>query len=200
MRVIRASSDDEMVAVFLRGELLSDRVGETVREGLAEAGVGEDVILDADLEDARENALRREILGTARGFDRPEGLFWGFPDDVRWQRAALAPAEVLAIRFIDYDYWVELSGGSRLPTDAARQIRAGVTVFGVPNDGFFAVAESFESSLPPPLIAVGGVGPGLVLLEGHVRLTAFALRPDLLPEELELLVGQSARIDEWALW
>src|SRR5918995_15000 len=143
MRVIRASSDDEMVAVFLRGELLSDRFGETVREGLAGAGVGEDVILDADLEDARENALRREILGTARGFDRPEGLFWGFPDDVRWQRAALAPAEVLAIRFIDYDYWVELSGGSRLPTDAARRIRAGVTVFGVPNDGFLAIADSF---------------------------------------------------------
>ena len=200
MRVIRASSEDEMVAVFLRGELLSDRFGETVRGALAQAGAGEEVVLNANLDDARENALRREVLGTARGYGRREGVFGGFPDDVRWERAMLAPDEVLAIRFIDYDYWVELSGGSRLPTDAARRIRAGVTVFGVPNDGFFAIADSFASSSPPSLIAVGGIGPGVVLLEGHVRLTAFALRPDLLPDELEVLVGQSPRIGEWALW
>ena len=200
MRVIRESSEDEMVAIFLRTELLSTRFDETVRGVLAQAGADEAIVLSPDLHDERENALRREVLGTARGFGRSEGLFGGFPDDVRWVRARFAPAEVLAIRFIDYDYWVELSGGSRLPTDAARRIRAGITVFGVPNDGFFAVADSFETSLPPPLIAVGGIGPGLVLLEGHVRLTAFALRPDLLPPELELLVGQSPRVVEWALW
>lgn len=200
MRVIGESSEAEMVAVFLCGELLSNRFGETVRGALALAGVGEEVVLSPNLDDEGENALRRAALGTARGFGRREGLFGGFPDDVRWERAALTPDEVLAIRYIDYDYWVELSGGSRLPTDAARRIRAGVTVFGVPNEGFFAMADSFESSPPPHLIAVGGIGPGLVLLEGHVRLTAFALRPELLPEELELLVGHSPRIGEWALW
>ena len=200
MRVIGESSEDEMVAVFLRGELLSSRLGVTVRTALAQAGAGEDIVLNPDLDDARATDLRREVLGTARGFGRREGVFGGFPDDVRWDRAALAPAEVLAIRYIDYDYWVELSGGSRLATDAAQRIHAGVTVFGVPNDGFFEIADSFESSSPPPLIAVGGIAPGLVLLEGHVRLTAFALRPQLLPPELELLVGHSPRIGEWALW
>lgn len=200
MRVIGESSEDEMVAVFLRAELLSDRFGETVRGALAQAGVGEDIVLNANLDDARENALRRELLGTARGFRRREGVFGGFPDDLRWERATLAPDEVLAIRFIAYDYWVELSGGSRLPTDAARRIRAGVNVFGVPSEGFLAIADSFAVTSPPPLIAVGGIGPGLVLLEGHVRLTAFALRPELLPDELELLVGHSPRIAEWALW
>jgi hypothetical protein len=189
-----------MVAVFLRAELLSSRFGETVRRALARAGAGEEIVLSPDLSDERENVLRRETLGTARGFGRSNALFGGFPDDVRWQLAGLTPDEVLAIRFIDYDYWVEISGGSRLPTEAARRIRAGVTVFGVPNDGFFTTADSFESSPPPPLIAVGGIGGSLVLLEGHVRLTAFALRPELLPEELELLVGHSPRIGEWALW
>jgi hypothetical protein len=199
MRVIRAGSEEEMVAVFLRGELLSARFGDTVRDALAQAGGEEDIVLSPDLEDEGENAVRREVLATARGFGR-EGLFGEFPDDVSWERAALAPAEVLAIRYIDYDYWVELSGGSRLATDAAARIRAGVTAFGVPNEGFFAMADSFRSSQPPTLIAVGGVGPDLVLLEGHVRLTAFALRPELLPEELEVLVGRSPRIAEWALW
>src|SRR5688500_18850247 len=98
MRVIGKCSEDEMVAVFLRGELLSNRFGETVRAALAQAGVGEDIVMNADLDDARENALRREILGTARGFGRREGVFGGFPDEVRWERAMLAPDEVLAIR------------------------------------------------------------------------------------------------------
>lgn len=188
-----------MVAMFLRCELLSARFGDTVRRALTESGAGEEIVLNADLDDERENEVRREVLGAARGFRRSEGVFGGLPE-MRWEWAALAPAEVLAIRYIDYDYWVELSGGSRLATDAAQRIRAGVTVFRVPNDGFFTVADSFESSSPPPLIAVGGVGPGLVLLEGHVRLTAFALRPELLPEEFEVLVGHSPRIAEWALW
>src|SRR5687767_3607127 len=141
MRVIRESSEDEMVAVFLRGELVSPRFGETVRAALAQVGVEEDIVLNVDLENERENLLRREVLDTARGFGRWEWLFGGFPDDVRWERVALAPPEVLAIEYISFDYWVELSGGSRLPTEAARRIRDGVTVFGVPNDDFLAAAE-----------------------------------------------------------
>jgi hypothetical protein len=74
-----------------------------------------------------------------------------FLDDVRWERAALTPNEVLALRYIDYSFWNELADK-------------------------------------------------LVVLEGHVRLTALALRPDLLPPELEVLLGRSLRIAEWACW
>jgi hypothetical protein len=189
-----------MVALFLRGELLSARFGETVRNALAQAGAEEALVLNADLEDERENLLRREVLDTARGFGRWEWLFGAFPDDVHWDRVVLDPAEVLAIEYISFDYWVELSGGSRLPQEAARRIRAGVTVFGVPNDGYLAAAEALAGSLPPPLIVVGGIGSRRVLLEGHVRLTTFALRPDALPPELEVLLGLSPRIAEWTYW
>jgi len=75
-----------------------------------------------------------------------------------------------------------------------------VTVFGVPNEGFLAAARQIASVPPPPLIIVGGQSDLLVVLEGHVRLTAFALRPDALPPELDVLLGRSARIGEWALW
>jgi hypothetical protein len=200
VRVIRASSEDEMVAVFLRGELLSTRFGETVRAALAQAGAEEDIVLKPDLENERENVLRREVLDTARGFGRWEWLFGDFPDDVHWECVALAPAEVLAIEYISFDYWVELSGGSRKPTDAARRIRDGVIVFGVPNDGYLAAADRLADSMPPPLIVVGGIGRRLVLLEGHVRLTALALRPDALPSELEVMLGHSPRIGEWTYW
>jgi hypothetical protein len=35
---------------------------------------------------------------------------------------AITPAELARVRFIDYDYWVELSGGTRLAVDTARRI------------------------------------------------------------------------------
>jgi hypothetical protein len=38
------------------------------------------------------------------------------------------------------------------------------------------------------------------VLEGHARLTAYALRPEALPAELEVLLGRSPGIAEWALW
>ena len=47
---------------------------------------------------------------------------------------AITPAELSGVRYIEYDYWNELSGGTRLAVDAATRIRAGVTPFGVPND------------------------------------------------------------------
>ncbi len=120
---------------------------------------------------------------------------------MRWERAVLTPDEVLALRYIQYSFWNELSGGSRLPLDAADRIRAGIVVFGrIPTDGFFEVANALSLATMPELIVVGGVGDELVVLEGHVRLSALALRPELLPPELEVLLGRSPRIVEWACW
>jgi hypothetical protein len=184
-----------MVAVFLRGELDSERFGPRLR-----ATIDEHLLLEPDLEDEGENALRRAALTTLRGYETREGLFHGFPDGIRWERVALTPEEVLGIRYIEYDYWLELSGGSRRPADAAARIRAGITVFRVPNDGFLELADALERVALPELIVVGGPGDELVVLEGHVRLTAYALRPEALPAELEVVLGRSPRIAEWACW
>jgi hypothetical protein len=40
----------------------------------------------------------------------------------------------------------------------------------------------------------------LVLLEGHVRLTAYAAFPELLPDQLGAYLGISPRIEEWSQW
>ena len=195
MRVIRSSSEADMVAVFLRGELGSKRFGPRVR-----ATIDPRLLLDPELDDEGQNAVRRAALTTLRGYESREGLFHGFPHDMLWQRAALTPEDVLAVRYIDYDYWVELSGGTRLPVDAADRIRRGITAFRVANDGFFELADELGTRPLPELIVVGGDGPELVVLEGHARLTAYALRPEALPDELEVLLGRSPRIAEWALW
>ena len=185
-----------MVATFLLGELDSERFGPGIR-----AEIDEPLLLEPDLEDEEQNALRSAALEATRAYERRDGLFHGFPDDVRWERVALTPDEVLSLRYIQYSFWNELSGGSRRPLDAAARIRNGIVVFGrLPTEGFLTVAASLSVAAMPELIVVGGVGDKLVVLEGHVRLTAFALRPELLPPELEVLLGRSPRIVEWACW
>jgi hypothetical protein len=104
VHVLRPSNEDEMVWLFLRGELDSQRYGPRIR-----CTIDEHVLLEPDLENEGENALRRAALTTVRGYESREGLFHGFPHDVRWSWAELDPDEVRAIRYIDYDYWVELS-------------------------------------------------------------------------------------------
>src|SRR5690349_48904 len=48
-----------------------------------------------------------------------DGLFEGFPDDVAWERVVLMRDEVLAILYINWDWWLTVSNGTRLPTVAA---------------------------------------------------------------------------------
>src|SRR5438034_6949345 len=120
MRIVRTASEAEVVATFLRGELESPRWGEGLRALLAEDGLDASV-----LDDPAADAYRAELLDRHRDWLRRRGLFEGLPERIEWTRAALAPAEVLAIRFIRWDWWLEISGGSRSPVEAAARIGRG---------------------------------------------------------------------------
>jgi hypothetical protein len=74
---------------------------------------------------ASEDAYRELLLDRHRAWARREGLCGGFPRQVDWFRAALTPDEVLAIFYINWDWWLRISGGTRRPLDAARRIREG---------------------------------------------------------------------------
>jgi hypothetical protein len=199
VNVVGPSSEDEMIATFLRAELDSDRWRPAVVAALRDHGGEERVITSPALADPVENALRRHILEQTRAYERRDGLFGGFPGDVQWQRVALTCDELAGVRYIDYDYWVELSGGTRRPADAAERIRADIRIFGVPNDGFLELAAAIEAGARwPELIIVSAVPEGGdVVLEGHARLTAFALVPDAVPPEVEVLRGVTPRMVEW---
>jgi hypothetical protein len=186
-------SEDEVVAVFLRAEIDSGRYGRKLSALLERDGRDHAVLRRPDVSDPSANDYRRRLLDEHRAYGRREGLFLGFPRQVDWYRAELSRDEVLDIRFIDWDWWLELSKGTRRPRDAARRIRAG-EVPGVTA----AEHEPFARTPQPELIAATtpALSP-LVLVEGHVRLTAYALHPELVADELEILLGVS---DEMAGW
>src|SRR5262252_2487201 len=193
MRWLRASSEAEMVALFLRTELPAARFRDELRALLQRNGLPERVITDPHLDNAAENQARLRLLTQHRGYGTRTGLFDGFPDDVRWQWMAITPAELAQVRYLDDDYWVELSGGTRLAADAAPRIRAGVAPFGVSSDWALGMAREVArgARFPPLILATAGPGGDLVVLEGHCRLTAYMLARDRLPPELEVLVGSS---------
>jgi hypothetical protein len=202
MRRLRPSSEEEMIALFLRTELASDRWRDALCVLLDCARLPERVITDPDLGDPAENRARRQILTWHRGYDTGDDYFDGFPDDVGWEWMGITPAELAAVRYIEDDYWVELSGGTRLAVDAAARIRAGVTVFGVSNAGVLDMARAVAdgAQFPPLILVTRGTTGDLVVLEGHARLTAFMLCPSRMPPELEVLVGSSPGMANWDCW
>jgi hypothetical protein len=106
---------------------------------------------------------------------------------------AITPAELATVRYVDYDYWVELSGGTCLAIDAAPRIRAGVAPFGVSSEWALGMAQAVADGarFPPLILITTGPSGALVVLEGQARLTAYMLCPHRLPPELEVLVGSS---------
>src|SRR5918912_2242127 len=93
MRVLRAATEAEVVAAFLRGELDSPRWGERLRELLREEDVDASLVHTPNVEDAAEGAYRVRLLDRHRAWLRREGLFDGFPERVEWSRVALSPEE-----------------------------------------------------------------------------------------------------------
>jgi len=188
-----------MVALFLRGELASERFGESIRAALRAEGAEPTVIEQPALDDAAENGVRRRLLAVTRGYGRDEGLFSGFPAEVRWERIVLDEEDVDALLYIAHDYWVELSGGTRRVVDGARNAREGAAPFGVPSDGFLELADAIGAGaeLPEPILVTAGADAPIVVLEGHVRVTAHALARRPIGEAL---LGTSPAITGWALY
>ena len=202
MRELTRLTEHDMIAAFVRGELHSERFGAAVRAAMRRHRVRRRVVEQPDTTDPEQNAQRLAVLRDYRRYGLDNSLFDGFPyDDAVWSRVALARDEVLAIRYIDYDYWVELSGGTRLPVDAARRIRAGEAD---PEHArsFLRVADALDQGTRfHELIAVtAGGGAPLVALEGHLRLTVYALRPERILEPLTAILGTSAGMRRWGCY
>jgi len=202
MRRCRSASEDEMVALFLRTEISAVRFRAALLEHLEQAGLPERVLTEPDLSSEAENRARKELLGRYRGYGREEGYLGDFPSDLRWEWAKLTLDELVRVKYIDYSYWVELSGGSRLPSDAAPRIRAGIAPFGVSSEWALGFADVVAAcaDIPPMILVAPEEGADLVVLEGHARLTAYMLRPEALPEELLVLVGYSPEITRWGCY
>lgn len=202
MIVTRASGEAEMIAEFLRQEYAArERYGARIDACLREEGVDAAIVTEPDVDDSDANAARRRVFARYRGYgtDEPSYLT-GFPNrGVEWAWCRLTPDELLRARYIRYSYWTALSAGTRSPVEAAHRIRAGIEVYGVSNAAFLTLADRLRAGMRvPPLILVTALdADALVVLEGHARITAWALAPETIPDPIEVLIGTSPAIARW---
>jgi hypothetical protein len=196
MQHLQPISEDEMVVVFLRTEIASSRFSASILAILDRARQGRQIIDEPDLANPADNAYRRQVLGEWRGYRRDADVFKDFPADVRWYRALALQADLASVHYINDDYWIALSGGSRLVSDAVERIRQGIEAFKISNAGFWYMADSLcAGAVFPELILVGqDERSPLVVLEGHVRLTAYVLRPECAPASVPVLVGYAPQM------
>ena len=202
MRKIRDSSEDEMIAIFLQTEFHSSRFHQTL-EALAQQEEIDPYILQApDWHNACENAQRRTLLKVYLGYSSNAGYLSDFPTNMHWERVMLTRQELEQVRYIQYDYWVELSGGTRLAIDGARNAVAGKVVFRVNSDGLVYLANELRKGarFPPLILVRKDIDAYLVVLEGHARLTAYLIAPEYIPSELEVILGSSAQITRWGCY
>jgi hypothetical protein len=196
----RPATEAEVVLAFLRGEADSKRFGEDVRRALVDVG-GLQLVRRPDLTSAKENRARERALAVARGW-RDAELFEGFPEQVDWYHGVLPPDVLTRVRFIDYSYWVELSGGSRRPADVADTLRSGrlpAWLSELGTDWCFqfearlATAEAVEDLI---VMATPDLSR-LVLLEGHARLTAIFVGGLQRRLTVRAYLGLSDAIGQW---
>ena len=199
MRKIKPSNEDEMIYEFLKMELNSDRYKEKIEAILNEMKIEKNIIINGNIMSEEENTLRIEILKRFRGWRNKE-LFENFPSKVEWIWTEFGKEDMAKIFYIEYSYWNELSNYTGSPIEAAREILSGKTVFDMPTTDFIKIAQKLkEGNIFAPMIFLTNKSESrYIILEGHVRMTAYSLAPEYF-ENISVLLGYCDReeLNQW---
>jgi len=199
MRKIKPSNEDEMIYEFLKMELDSDRYKEKIEAILNEMKIEKNIIINGNIMSEEENTLRIEILKRFRGWRNKE-LFENFPSKVEWIWTEFGKEDMAKIFYIEYSYWNELSNYTGSPIEAAREILSGKTVFDMPTTDFIKIAQKLkEGNIFAPMIFLTDKSESrYIILEGHVRMTAYSLAPEYF-ENISVLLGYCDReeLNQW---
>ncbi|MBZ5640836.1 MAG: hypothetical protein LAO51_19025 [Acidobacteriia bacterium] len=194
-----SATENEMISAFLRAEMDSPKLGNVYRGYMTWCGLNRKSLIDqADLADAKANHTRAKMLTAIQGYRANRGLFKGFPADVQWRRVELTHLELGRLKYSNFPRWITLNGGSRSVVDRARSIETDLTVEKV-KDRIKAVAEKVrQGHYFPGLIVVEADSLDLILVDGHIRATAYVQAEP--SNEIELLVGSSSLLKHWAYY
>ena len=199
MEFVGTSSEEEMVSLFLKSEIGSNRWRPRLLEILHELKCPVALLEEPDITRNEHNELRARVLTRFRGYGENRALFADYPTGINWQWVLLNREELSRIKYVDYDYWNALTVGSRHPTDAAQTIRKGVEIYGVSNRGFLEGAEAMRhgAEFVEPILVAPDPAEDLVILEGHVRFTVYALLGKDAPQPIRALLGLSTGFTSW---
>ena len=194
LTLLRAATEDEMIAAFVRAELDSPRFGAELRSTLAKLGMSVEVVSAAPSV-THANQARRLLLAAYRGWGQYESVFGGMPNDVVWSWAALDES-VVRERVFTIKWYFEETFGTRSAHEIGEMRRRAA-------DGSRSQLERSVAEgrvMEPAILLAEPDLRQLVILEGHSRILSYLANPDLVTFPILSLVGTSARVAEWSEW
>jgi O-antigen/teichoic acid export membrane protein len=184
LAIVRAFSEQEVIAEFLRSEFHHPEFEEYRQE------FGQ-IVRKPDLRSHRENALRRALLFLRRG-----AMWRELPEDTQWFRVDLRPGDLNRIRFFPRAQWRRVAEGSFYMTDMIESLR--LKSQESPDDDFFRkldrITSSVHDSLVHPTVLLIGVDDRspLTILDGNHRMAAAMLaQPPVELESFQFICGFS---------
>ncbi|MDO9575805.1 MAG: hypothetical protein Q7J55_04695 [bacterium] len=191
-----------MTFIFLKAKMESFRFAKEMQQIMKDCNADQKIIDNPNFDDQDENELRQKLLQSFGGSDDEGNLFENFPKDVSWKRALLTKSDLKKVKYIDYDYWNELSNGTRLVSEGSSSIRKGVEIFRQSNQHFWNALDALKKGqkFPEPILVARNPDADFVVVDGHLRLTVYLLDPKYTPDEIEVVLGYSENFQNWDLY
>ena len=168
MKLIRPTTEAEAIAEFLKGEYYQ-------KEYHADRRLNEALVMNPNLADEEENAIRRNLLY------RRHRVTWNeLPPDIRWFQVELDAEDIDRLRVFPRGHWPKLRGdGTFAVSDIAHNIRQRNFSAEVADDVTVIQAIAYRlrqqhDSSSVLLIGVDMLQP-MTILEGNHRIIAAAL-------------------------
>jgi hypothetical protein len=205
MEHLGAVSDDQVILAWLQAEIESPAfqtyvVGDPPKP--ANLSHAMTLARKPDLENADENAQRREIIAAAHGFGRGAMIFAGLSNDITWLRVRVTVADVAAMLYSNRSAgWTTLAPATRSVAEGAANA-ARVFAGDDTNMHILSLARTICHADPAPvlseLICLRLPDGGISVMEGHARATAIVMEGHRLADGVEAYVGESPSIANWA--
>jgi hypothetical protein len=186
---LRKIGEPEVIAEFLRNEFYQD-------DFHYDRDKYEKIVLEPNVDDQLENAVRRALLFRRRGH-----MWRELPADTEWWMVQLEPADVSRIRVFPRAQWRKIASGSYQVSEIVQRIRSNYYSNGVRR--FISKIQSLSYRLRREnddssvlLIGIDERQP-LTILEGNHRVVAALLAsPDVLLSHFRVLCGFSPHMSE----
>lgn len=186
---IRQVQEAEVIAEFLKNEFYQPEF-DSYRKPFRE------VVAHPDLDDERENALRKALLYRRRG-----RLWREIPPGTEWWEITLDTSDLQRMRVFPRDQWRRHGDDSYQLLDTVERIRARIETRS--SNAFFAKLRSLSTEFADTpehsailLIGIDERSP-LTIIEGNHRMTAASLvDPEQVSRQFRFLCGFSPRMME----
>lgn len=189
LKKLRPITEAEVIAEFLKSEFYHGEF-HAYRQQFTP------LVMDADITNEQENALRRALLFRRRGH-----MWRELPGDTQWYEIQLEQKELSLLRVFPRAQWRKIARGSFLLTDIVERVRARQAKGKI--DDFIAKVQSlsYRLRLEPDnssVLLIGlGDGKPLTIIEGNHRLTAALLAsPEILQQRFRVFCGISPHMDQ----